>query len=1520
MVLATEGSSSSVTMKTPEKRPSRATTDTGTKRTVGRSRRRRPTSNPSSFSNDKAVIIDESDGKENYPGHRSRRRANAAAKTTAATTPVRRRGETNPNYIHDEDEEEEQCGSFQRKTTMRQNRERHCGEMAKFCESACRDFEKSLPRTSVTSSLWSDFPNLAHTLIKISFSKSSTIDSLGLGGHVSALLNLSRKLIKDASVQAGGDNDEKGQKKNKLSSKDNLFVAVHILRSVAFVFSEEATIERKEALLKMFFHLVTTSTRSGKGRNKDEDRFKSIALAGYEGLAKVLSNYFIQQQSRGDGKDQIVSFTRVQNERDSIHNRSQRILFVIPSTMRRKKQSSNLSSYKAGSMTTRQLCTIAFQTTMAVVKAILSLKDGSSLPYGNLGIALSAEFDNGGENSISHWHQIASALLQQVHIPWVMFFASDDINQREIAKEILSYTKGFHRLLWDAASTLKSSSNSSTKNIRRVERDCLELRKQAILRLLATTGISKLDLLIRKASFESGCTYAWKAASVFSQHLSPESDDTDKFLLANFYEDLDAAFSTLTDLDPIVPLGFVEYRMYKSLHLELISSFIEVTPDFDRIDDIKEGEVSNGNYRILLQIVSVGISSKMRINSYLNKNCQHRSLTEINESATPFTSMSVLERMINEFNWQVILRMDEIPNDSMNRILKALCNIALHKTLFLALKHIDQDKATSLSVSNQLETDLLVVATILSEYIGPLISAYLNHNPQKVSQLSDLMMECFLRPLSLYEQLYLASCDSEDGGRSYLEMSMNLSKYITEILTDDSMRPDDFVLPIQCLEKAAKSLYAIARRRAESSHIQDSVPPLLFSLKLYDKLDSLNGQKKDYQLPSRLFLLSSTFQSLNKIQESFFVSCLLIDYEAKKHSMELVESSEEDNLFAYLGAMSNGLLPPSTGNVPVLPQIIRSMCRQMVIDLININPSHEVSEVPHSFDDFNIGSTMGLIFEEMFGEATCIRVPFPLESIQELFGFDRVVNNETRLMHIFSLTEILVQFGKSIQQHSRDLELNETQLESALHNHSHLLRLVQEATLNIDLEYPCVFWSWLGLVASTSLVPSFGIAVNTIYPDWEKGVNQMLIEVAVQIAYDSAQNLELGWNCDYVIDWKFLFGSLRIVLRNLVVMLQWKISEPNSNDDILDECIIVAERLVEFQNTKKASDIVLRANHWTIWVATFLQNELENRGDHGRAAILTLWTLALAEKIQPNQPWFRALTMTAFRSDRDLIFMSQSLSTPSFSKHAPLGSALWIFEIEFQLCELRVIALQSLASGRNSFHTHMQKAEELRDEILACTIEKSDNLFVLFTWVLSTAYLVQTDIASAFGSYTTALRASQRCQKCCQTILRRASFGRTNLDEWMAAVATSTVLAMAAQRHVEIFSRRPKLYYRLGDHRKALSYTRSILEYLNIDPVSSLPQEGEGYSPENLKYLLEAAPQVRVFLQMNCWASNPENSMQQFSDIQSHDLVRHQSDDADQTTSAIIRSIQDVISSKSDVCDVVSFLVFIIHISKPCFR
>ena len=241
------------------------------------------------------------------------------------------------------------------------------------------------------------------------------------------------------------------------------------------------------------------------------------------------------------------------------------------------------------------------------------------------------------------------------------------------------------------------------------------------------------------------------------------------------------------------------------------------------------------------------------------------------------------------------------------------------------------------------------------------------------------------------------------------------------------------------------------------------------------------------------------------------------------------------------------------------------------------------------------------------------------------------------------------------------------------------------------------------------------------------------------------------------------------------------------------------------------------------------------------------------------------------------------------------GSSTWIFEKEFQLCQLRIETFKCGVNSQDRYQSLMQKVNNIRTELDSCIIGENNELFVIHTWVLSTVYLLKSDIALAFGCYSIALKTTLICQKYCQKLIRRASYNLVNHDNWMLAIATSTAFARASQRYIHTLSLRPKLHYRMGDHRKAHAYMNSILEYSNIDPMSLTSNWGNGIALQDVTNFIKRAPQIRFFLEMKSWASTPHMIMEEFSNILPINLKYQYPQQANQSKSVIVQSIQDLI-------------------------
>lgn len=637
----------------------------------------------------------------------------------------------------------------------------------KLYSDASENFRQALSNVTASSRLWEDHPRSVNILIRASVLKKAS-SSLFMHENSTPLINLTRKLIKDATTKDTGDRQQ--------IQVDNLFVAVHILRAIAFVHAN-ASIERKESLLKLFYHLINTASDINRDSKTLDGsigvRGGLIALAGYEGLGQVLAEY--STQDRGSNQ-KLIHFDLVKYS-----HTDQRIIFSVPRT--NVNQSRKVKDSTIGTMSTRQLSTIALQTTNAASNVILSFLNPSvkkrlqhSLPscYGSLGSIVSDNFER--------LHSVLVGVSRRVHEPWLLFFAKSSPDEPELAKEVVSYAKGIHRLLWDAATQLKSSSDDETNFM---ETECLELRKAAIELLLPSTSVDYVDTMIRTSLFDSACTYAWKAATVFSQcstQGSPISGESSSNL-ANFYQDMDSLFKKVLVGNHAIPLGFVEYVAYQSLHIKLCLGSLIFT-DFIEVSAINaQKTVLEGDYRSLLRPLILGIIVRQTIE--MHQVCESQTLVRNGEKL-----VDCVEQVMRSFNEQITQKLYEFSPDIRSRMFKAIASLSLHKALFSVLK-------LSVEKLSVVEPTVMLGAKILTDCLGPFALCYSNLCKDKSDHVCDLIVECYIRPIAVLKHL------RKEGALdplAYTTLAGAACRKLYENVVEEN-------LPIQCVEKAAKVSY-----------------------------------------------------------------------------------------------------------------------------------------------------------------------------------------------------------------------------------------------------------------------------------------------------------------------------------------------------------------------------------------------------------------------------------------------------------------------------------------------------------------------------------------------------------------------------------------------------------------------------------------------------------------------------------------------------------------------------------------
>jgi hypothetical protein len=642
-------------------------------------------------------------------------------------------------------------------------------------KEACRGFRQSLQQVSVQSStLWEDPKNqLVESVMESSLTKRGDKGAfLLLDEHVSALLSYGRKLIREVA-------DTKAS--TTAAAFDNLLVAVHILRAVAFVLADSISTEKQESLMKLLYHLITTAAEyslmedANKALEGLRIRLSLISMSGYEGLGYALSKY----ATKSNDQKYTVTFRMVFDTKTD----SRRQLFAVPRTSSNQSK----SSVDPGSMSVRQLCTIAMKTTAAVTKAVCNMhgildRDCSYVRNASMYCSLGKDLEDG----VSNVQEIAIKIFTVVQQPWLDLLARTSCTENDTAKELLSYAKGAHRVLWDAASNLKTDNPDHSTSSINTEVTCLELRKHAILFLLPKTSVPKINKLLHNSYFESACTYAWKAAAVFHQKSKAASTNSE---LLGFYKDVEAKLQSFLQVEAVLPMEYVEYFAYKALHTERGSN----APPLLELED--DETVSSG-VRILINTIQMGAWCKATIE--INKNGRATRNQRDDDNDCDFDVISPLISLPIAFRKKFLDA--AFSEETLRRIFKIFGILSIQKSLFGALQG---EPAAFLSISTALHAGALFL-----ECMGLVGMALLKTSPTEASQLLDMVCECHIRPISVYEKLSIAfesngNCESSS---IYISLSDEMCVgYHDTVLMLSAMIPE---FPPVFLEKAAKVGFA----------------------------------------------------------------------------------------------------------------------------------------------------------------------------------------------------------------------------------------------------------------------------------------------------------------------------------------------------------------------------------------------------------------------------------------------------------------------------------------------------------------------------------------------------------------------------------------------------------------------------------------------------------------------------------------------------------------------------------------
>jgi hypothetical protein len=636
------------------------------------------------------------------------------------------------------------------------------------------------------------------------------------------------------------------------------------------------------------------------------------------------------------------------------------------------------------------------------------------------------------------------------------------------------------------------------------------------------------------------------------------------------------------------------------------------------------------------------------------------------------------------------------------------------------------------------------------------------------------------------------------------------------------------------------------------------------------------GNDLETQIPQRLILLANAFESVGKYNDGFFLLCLALKMEISREGVPSV--SREVDALEFLANKSDGIFPPAP-DTPVLSKGTLSICRRMALCLLNPPKMESTQNDLKCFPGLSYVSIFD-DFVQRFRDGIENSL-HPISSIEFFFlGERHRKEGKKRMSFLLSLVEILTQLGHSIRNFNAEIDTNSSQSETARQTHSLLSDVVRKLAEVEDQQYSHALRCMLDIIISVSITP-YG------RQKWTSLDLQICRECppVIQDHYIELKDLSPTPDADYLLD------SFRLVIHSLLLA-----KGVQSFDEVFPLVVEGARGAVE-RSQSTDHDNFLVAKRWVTWTVSNVMSLCDAAGYKEKATVLSSWLVALTENDYTSRVWYTSTLLSTTAYDVNMTCLAEAslyLAPDSKVYACPTDPTQWLFETELNLCRLHVKILSSGADCSSSYNHQAQFLEDVFQQLSECSVSNKDQL--LHLWVMSTLCLVNADLSASFGYFPSALIWTHRCVRNCQAIMKLANVRFQGNSSMVTEAAASSILVRAALRYIQVLSKRPRLHYRLGDYRKADTYMRSVLDFLKIH---TGPGEGDKERPNQLKQLvrsLNAAPEVRLFLEMASWASTPEHTIEDLStDSPSFGpLDRHLPD----SNTSLVETIQNLVAGK----------------------
>ncbi|CAB9507041.1 extra spindle pole bodies homolog 1 (Saccharomyces cerevisiae) [Seminavis robusta] len=1329
-------------------------------------------------------------------------------------------------------------------------------------------FLKSVDKVA-TAKAWKEEQQLCQCIIERSMSlteqrhqqqQSQTEESLGdfllqyYEDKCPEILTICRKVIKAASDY------KTAKKKDAEVTLHGLFVALQGLRALS-VSDPPPETSRSEAMIRLLYHVITTAeaahgdlmaaeqkaSKTAKTRRRQKSELlpslaEEVVFRGYETLCSLFAADFVVALP---GK-QTMEFTFLRDNNDNLQI-PWLSMFPVPneSPISTRKRTTKT---KPSKMELSQIFTIGVQTTLAVAKTLLNCSnhDNDVFRDGD------DDDDDSERSSLGYTSPLVSAvpsvlaravdLLRLVGFSWVRFMSFHCPQDDTIAKEIVSFCRQAHRLLWESSSSISQKTGANVGS--------LETKKHALLILLGHCEAppnlelasclnpeSKPGRALCTKYFDNVCTMAWKETSGSS---SAEEHATIQEL--NFHHGVGLMLDAVaTRLGMQQAFPYIEYSAHRALKIGRRNTRSEHLATLGSCR-LKDDNPHSAALFALFLALDLRNSMQRLVRGDKEASTDHPDLIDASQAND---IMHLFER--------VFLGDDQIESPDVRlQCFKISSMASLHSTMY---------QVSTLSCDRFQANDVATVDTcaqFLTRCYGPFVVSILAsgqlQDEKKEAHMWDLVVESYARSAIVWDNLVIQ--DNLKSSTTFLQRSNSAMSILKDVLVGSDTTTCRSRIGL--VEKAAKMFASIGKHR--SSRSKDlSLTPMLHSLSLFSESSSLLSRTSagsENHLVARWSFVAGVFQSLKWPNAASLASAAALAGFASSSVSEYDDEGGDDfwaQVLSTLGCKSHEMIPIDNHGKR-LPDKVRALIRRLANNfsghkrLPPLIDTTSATSYSLSIQDA-IGILLDLLAHKDHSSATDDHLRSVFEDrVGERFSLVSLLRalfnaRETTLSNSSALIQItgsvLENTGQSMQHNvSSELPLGNDEQGNYEELVEFLVDLVDSIpSMNENgkdkhrrVLYLATLRAAAYVTASCNILSAQEMYEQLLLGTWDADDSDMdprcrsLVTLASKFATRAREAVILSGN-DASDDWTcnplvfFAVRSATLVFVDTIDCMMADSSPPNNGKSLLacfnDEIF----HSIRDQNTQQpTSELACACLERTL---SRVRDRLSFQGDKLCAAQVAVWLENVPSTSALSRRWTKArqsdhlisADLVAVAAQRDQEDDPETESNDYSDDH-------WdhLVQIEHHLAGLRLELLESderinLDLAHGQVHLLLDRVQSVQDKA------DDENNESLASWVKSSALTLLSEIAARSGNLGSALSHMKLCCQSYQETTTVASLAfaaaasghHQTVKPPFAPAILETLMIGSREKVIQCLQQMSLLYATNGDYRKSEVYSLCAL-------------------------------------------------------------------------------------------------------------